>query len=105
MGTSYELGTAFMGEGTEFLHCAPQNSGASLRRQTFVCVWCQWRNAAQPISPAELHQGPKPATLEGALLQPLGQWFSAFLKLRPFNTVPHAVVVSPNHKFSLLFQN
>lgn len=38
MGTSYERGTAFMGEGTEFLHCAPQNSGASLRRQTFVCV-------------------------------------------------------------------
>jgi hypothetical protein len=28
---------------------------------------------------------------------PLGQWFSAFPMLRPFNTVPH-VVVTPNHK-------
>lgn len=37
-GTSYELGTVFMGEGTEFLGCAPQNSGASLTERANLCV-------------------------------------------------------------------
>ena len=36
---------------------------------------------------------------------PLEQWFSTFLMLRPFNTVPH-VVVTPNHEvISLLLYN
>ena len=35
---------------------------------------------------------------ETALLK---QWFSAFLVLRPFNTVP-CVVVTPNHKITLV---
>jgi hypothetical protein len=39
---------------------------------------------------------------ETALLK---QWFSAFLVLRPFNTVP-CVVVTPNHKVTgVLFHN
>ena len=31
----------------------------------------------------------------------LDQWFSTFLMLRPFNTVPH-LVVTPNYKVILL---
>ena len=31
--------------------------------------------------------------------KPLGQWFSTFLMLRPFNMVPH-VVVTPNYKIN-----
>lgn len=36
---------------------------------------------------------------------PLEQWFSIFLMLKPFDTVLH-IVVTPNHKaISLLFYN
>ena len=35
------------------------------------------------------------------MMIPVEQWFSTFLILRPFNTVPH-LVVTPNHKIILL---
>ena len=38
--------------------------------------------------------------LEGSLLG-LQQWFSTFLMMRPFNTVPH-VVATPNHQIIFL---
>ena len=41
----------------------------------------------------------------GSVLNTVEQWFSTFLMLRPFNTVPHVVVTS-NHKIiSLLLHN
>ena len=36
-----------------------------------------------------------------AMGQQVEQWLSAFLELRPFNIVPHAVV-TPNHKIILV---
>lgn len=67
LGTSYELGTAFMGEGTESLVTHPRIlEPASLRANLCVCG----ARDEMLFHPAELHPGPKPATLEGALLHP-----------------------------------
>ena len=38
-------------------------------------------------------------------LQPLDEWFSAFLTLWPFNTVPHVVVTPTITLFSELLPN
>ena len=38
------------------------------------------------------------------VLKPLGQWFSTFLVLRPYNTVTHVVVTSqPQNYFCYYF--
>ena len=39
--------------------------------------------------------------LSGTVADTLEQWFSPFLALRPFNTVPHAVVTPPTHTMKL----
>jgi hypothetical protein len=41
----------------------------------------------------------EPTWAVGELLhsEPLREWFPAFLTLRPFDTVPHAVLI-PNHE-------
>lgn len=58
-----------MGEGIEFPIAHPKILEPASREGKPLCMWCQ-DEMQYPFSPAELHPGPKPATLEGALLHP-----------------------------------